>query len=155
MTERKVTMQTWKLPDKIKILEALGAVADGRVVIDKNNQNATCKSSDGSKKYTIKYDIKHNAITSDDNSAHWQGRLGYPAIAVLMLLGELPQDNNVAEAITGIPWKEINEKFSNDYQKTLMVVNEIAKGKGVKEKELSDYMEEIMRLLGEKAFSKI
>ncbi len=143
------------MPDKIKVLEALGAVADGRVEVDEKNQTATCKSSDLSKQYTIKYDLKHNAITSNDNSARWQGRLGYPAIAVLMVLEELPRDDKVGQAITGIPWKEINEKFKNDYQKTLMVVNEIAKGKGVKEVELSEYMERVLGLVDKKEYRRI
>jgi hypothetical protein len=144
-------MQPWKLPDKIKILEALGAIADDRLKFTENNQ-AKCLSSDRSKEYTIKYDLKHRAITSDDNSAHWQGRLGYPAIAVLMSLNELSKDGKIAEGVKDIPWKELNSKFNNDYQKTLAVVYTIAKSKGVTEKEINDFMDRAMEEIKSKEY---
>lgn len=148
-------METWKLPDKIKVLEALGAIIDGRVKINRENKTAICLSSDRKKEYTIKYDVLRSAIISNDNSAHWQGKLGYPAIAVLMELGELSKDQIIAEAVADIPWKEINTRFSNDNNKTLAVVHEIAKGKGVKEKDLDHYMDKVMEEIEEKSYRKL
>jgi hypothetical protein len=148
-------MEVWKMPDKIKTLEALGAIFDNRIKIDEKNQSATCWSSDRAKQYTIRYDIRNSAITSDDNSSNWQGRLGYPSIAVLMMLGELPQDKAIGEALKNIPWKEINAKFKNDYTKTLGLVYEIVKPQGVKEKDLNHYMANVLELIEEKQFKKL
>jgi len=148
-------METWKLPDKIKILEALGAVVDGRLKVNHDNQTATCKSSDLKQEYNIKFDLKNNAITSDDNSAHWQGRLGYPAIAVLMELGELPQNDRIAEVIKDLPWKEVNTQFKNDLTKTMQLVYEIAKAKNIKEVELNHYMDQVMEIIVEKSYKNL
>jgi len=148
-------MTNWKLPDKIKVLEALGVIADGRLKIDQKNQTATCLSSDKSKTYQVKYDLKHSAITSDDNSAHWQGKLGYPAIATLMELGELAKDDRLGEALKDIPWKELNTQFKNDYNKTLAVVYTIAKGLDVSEKELNDFMEKVIGEIKDKEYKQL
>lgn len=147
-------MELWKLPDRIKIVEAVGAIADGRVKIDQKTQSAICHSSDKKKKYTIKYDISKSAITSDDNSAHWQGRLGYPAIAVLMMLKELSHDEKIADALKNIPWRELNDRFENDYNKTLAVAYQIAKSKEVTEKEINDYMSQVMKEIEDHHFQK-
>lgn len=148
-------MEIWKLPDKIKVLEALGAIVDDRLKINQKNQTATCLSSDKSKTYQVKYDLKHQAITSNDNSAHWQGKLGYPAIAVLMSLHELSKNDKIADAIKNIPWKELNSKFNNDYQKTLAVVYTIAKSKEVSEKEINDFMEQVMEEIKSKEYKEL
>lgn len=141
------------MPDKIKILEALGAIADGRLKIDGGNQSATCLSSDKTKQYMVRYDLKHSAITSNDNSAHWQGRLGYPAIAVLMELGELKKEDKIAESIKDIPWRELNQKFNNEYDKTLQVVYQVAKSADVSEHEINQYMEEVMKEIESRKFN--
>lgn len=148
-------METWKIPDKLKVLEALGAIYDGRIKIDEAAETATCWSSDKTKQYTIRYDIRNSAITSNDNSSHWQGRLGYPSIGVLMMLGELPQDETIGEALKNIPWKEINTKFKNDYTKTLSLVYEIVKPQGVEEKDLNHYMAKVLELIKEKQYKKL
>ena len=148
-------MEAWKMPDKLKVLEALGAVFDDRIKLDEKNESATCWSSDRVKQYTITYDIRNSAITSDDNSSHWQGRLGYPPIGVLMMLKELPQDEVIGEALKNIPWKEINTKFKNDYTKTLALVYEIVKPQGVEEKALNHYMANVLELIEDKQYKKL
>jgi len=70
------------MPPKVKIYEALGAVADGRVVV--GNDNGEVSSSSGNKKYVVRWDAKNKAIMTNDNGTYWQGYLGYPAIAYLM-----------------------------------------------------------------------
>jgi hypothetical protein len=110
----------WKLPPRIKIFEALGSLADGRVEIFEYTPivKAKISSSDGSKFYTVKYDEANNKISSDDNASKWQGYTGYPIIAVLMKLDKLPYDEELARGLKGIAWKVINTKYKNEWNKT-------------------------------------
>ncbi len=58
-----------KFPPIEKILEAYTAIADGHVKLENDQALVT---------------------SSNDNASYWQGYLGYPGIAVLMLQGKLP-----------------------------------------------------------------
>lgn len=106
----------WEHPPIIKIYEALGAVADERVELDGNS--AKVFSSSGNKFYTVTYDPSSRSIMVNDNASFYKGYLGYPAIAYLMLVGELHYSPNVATELKGIAWKDINQKFKNDFDKT-------------------------------------
>jgi len=117
----------WKLPPKVKIYEALGCLGDGRIKISGNGGEVI--SSDGSKKYIVKYDEKKNAIVSNDNASYWVGYIGYPSIAFLMLKGIIKYNRKIANALKGIPWREINKKFKNNYEKTIAYVEDIVKEK--------------------------
>lgn len=55
---------------------------------------------------------------SNDNASYWKGSLGYPAIAYLMQIGKIPYDAELAEAFSGIAWKDLNQRFRNDFDKT-------------------------------------
>lgn len=103
----------WKLPPRIKIFEALGALADGRVELTETG--ATVASSDASKTYLVKYDEARNMITANDNGSKWQGYLGYPSIALLMKHGKLSFDQVLADSLKGIEWKKINTQYKNDW----------------------------------------
>src|SRR3989339_2007322 len=107
----------WKHPPIIKIYEALGAVADGRVEVGGNT--AKVFSSSGNKFYDVSYDKEKNAIMANDNGSYWKGYLGYPAIAFLMKTGVLSFDEKTASLLENIAWKDINQKFKNDFDKTL------------------------------------
>ncbi len=111
-------MGHWKSPPKAKIYEALTAVADGRVKLT-DNQTASVLSSDGTKTYTVEWSGDLRRITSNDNASYWQRYIGYPIIAVLMKLGNLDFDETVAQALSGIAWKQVNRKFRNDYDKAV------------------------------------
>lgn len=54
-----------------------------------------------------------------NHGSYWQGYLGYPAIAFLLLIGRLPYDAALADNLKGIAWKDINQQFKNDFSKTL------------------------------------
>ncbi|MBI3957097.1 MAG: hypothetical protein HY340_03870 [Candidatus Kerfeldbacteria bacterium] len=124
----------WKHPPSIKIYEALGCIADGRIDVDGNT--ATVRSSSGGKTYTITYDDKKNAIIANDNGSFWQGYLGYPSIAYLLATGRLVSDPVFAGALKDIPWKEVNVRFKNDYAKTETYVLERARERGFDTNEL-------------------
>src|SRR5216684_3776484 len=111
--------QPWKLPPIIKVYEALGALADRRVQIA-DERSATVASSDGRKIYAV--EIEGQTISSNDNASYWQGYIGYPAIAVLIAQGALSFPRETVEALRGIPWKELNRRFHNDYARTLTEV---------------------------------
>jgi len=108
--------QSWKMPPLIKIYEALGALADGRVQLT-DDHRALVASSDGAKIYEV--ELTGQVISANDNASYWQGYLGYPAIAVMIARGLLPADPAALSALRGIPWKELNHRFHNDYGRTL------------------------------------
>jgi len=134
----------WKLPPKVKIYEALGTLGDGRLEVSGNS--AKVYSSSGNKFYSVAYDPKANAITSNDNSSYWVGYLGYPAIAFLLEKGIVAHDPDFAKALKGIPWKDINAKFKNDFGKTEGYVKEVLEKKGV---DMNEFSAEIERIYGE------
>src|SRR5208283_3171334 len=111
-------MGGWKVPPKAKIYEALTAVTDGRVKL-KGGETAEVLSSDGTKTYIVEWSADLGQITSNDNASYWQGYIGYPIIAVLMALGRLDFDSRVAQALSGIAWKQMNRRFRNDYDKAV------------------------------------
>jgi hypothetical protein len=108
----------WNLPPRIKIHEALGCLADGRLELSADRKSAKVYSSSRNKFYTVSHDPARRAIMANDNGSFWQGYLGYPALAFLMAIGELAYDPVIAEMLKDIAWKDINVKFKNDFEKT-------------------------------------
>lgn len=125
----------WKQPPLIKIYEALGAVADGRIEIDGNN--AKCFSSSKNKYYEVTYDKNTNSIMTNDNGSYWKGYLGYPAIAFLLKKGTLEYKSDLANLLKDIKWKDINQEFKNDFDKTVSLILETIDP--TKRKELEEY----------------
>ena len=151
----------WKKPPIIKIYEALGALADGRIekmkdgcnsgnlntgnqVVESSEDNCTEEwrvySSSGNKFYVVRYDKQNNAIMSNDNGSYWQGYLGYPAIAVLLITGVIKYQPKFAEALKGIKWKDLNTKFKNDYNKTIQYCHQLIQKRGY---DLEEFLKEI------------
>lgn len=120
-TIRLSSMQ-WEHPTIIKIYEALGAIADGRVEMLGNS--AKVFSSSGNKFYGVQYDPSTRSIMANDNASFFRAYLGYPAIAFLMLKGELSYSPEVAAMLKGILWKDLNQQFKNDFGKTLVHIME-------------------------------
>lgn len=135
----------WKLPPTIKVYEALGCIADGRMEADGNT--AKVFSSSRNKYYTVMYDPDQNAIMANDNGSYWQGYVGYPAIALLMQKGVLPFDPKVSQALGGIAWKDVNTAFKNNYTKTEQYVAEKAAAHGVTADDLRRYAEKALHAL--------
>ncbi|MGH7950242.1 MAG: hypothetical protein ACREQF_13530 [Candidatus Binataceae bacterium] len=113
----------------VKVYEAMGALGDGRVEV-KGNSRALVTSSEGNKTYEVDVSDDLHQISSNDNASFWQGYLGYPAIAVLLQIGLYRAPANVLDALAGIPWKQINRRFRNDYAKTLKEVDRIVEESG-------------------------
>jgi hypothetical protein len=126
-------MNKWKMPPPIKVYEALGAIGDGRVrAADSSSPPDAWEvvSSDGSKTYRVELSADGREIGSNDNASYWQGYLGYPAIAVLMARGTLRASAEATRALAGIPWKELNRRFKNDYARTTTEVTRIVAERG-------------------------
>ncbi len=104
-----------KLPPVEKAYEAFSAIGDGRV--EMHEEYAIIRSSDASKQYTVEWD--GNKYMSDDSATFWQGYPGYPVIAVLMLQGRLPMDEDVCRKMKGIAWKTINDAHKRNYSAAL------------------------------------
>ncbi len=107
----------WKQPPIIKIYEALGAVADGRIEV--HDTTAKVFSSSRNKFYEVCYDPTKQAIMANDNGSYWKGYLGYPAIAFLFKARVLQYNESMGLLLKGIHWKDINQQFKNDFEKTI------------------------------------
>jgi hypothetical protein len=108
----------WKQPHIEKIYEALSAVADNRIQILPGNK-AKCISTSGNKAYDIIHDLVSGSMMSNDNSAYYTDTLSYPMIAFLMVSGRINFDKSLLPYLTNIKWKDINQKFNNDYDKAV------------------------------------
>lgn len=117
------------MPPIVKVFEAMGAIGDGRVRLESANR-ATVTSSEGDKSYEVEVSDDGRTISSNDNASYWQGYLGYPAIAVLLARGMYRPPANAIDALAGIPWKKINRRFHNDYEKTIAEVLKTVQERG-------------------------
>jgi hypothetical protein len=121
--------RAWKMPPLIKAYEAIGALGDGRVrIVDEHCALVT--SSDASKTYEVETADANREISSNDNASYWQRYLGYPAIAALLARGLYKPRAESLDALKDIPWKELNRRFRNDYQKTLSEITRLAASRG-------------------------
>lgn len=136
-------MANWKYPPRTKIYEALSAIGDGRVKL-KEGQQAEVESSGRSKTYVVEWSDDLRAITSNDNASYWQGYMGYPIIAVLLLLGRLNFKKETADLLSGIPWKQINKQFRNNYDKALDSVLDQLEVNGVDPQTITAEVDRIM-----------
>lgn len=116
-----------KLPPIEKIPEAYSAIADNRIVMSENS--AFVNSSDHTKRYTVTWN--DNLYASNDNASIWQGYAGYPMIAVLMLQGRLPLNNDIASYFKGINWKALNTKYKNKYDQAVAEIFDSFQEKGI------------------------
>ncbi|KUO86715.1 MAG: hypothetical protein AT712_03650 [Caldivirga sp. CIS_19] len=107
----KTVERRLRLPPRIKVLEALSAIADGRV--RREGDHYVIVSSDGSRSYTVYVDEGRGLVYSNDNGTVYRGYVGYPIMSVLMMLGKLSFDKELSDGLRGIPWRELNEKFKN------------------------------------------
>ncbi|OQB06419.1 MAG: hypothetical protein BWY19_00230 [bacterium ADurb.Bin212] len=140
-------MNKWKTPPVIKIYEALGAIADGRISV--NGDRAEVYSSDGNKKYDVIFCESENAIMANDNGSYWVGYLGYPSVAYLMLKGVLEYKAEYGEALKNIKWKEINTKNKNNFELTQEEIDKTLAENQVDLEEFYCYLNNIIKSIGE------
>jgi hypothetical protein len=132
-----------KLPPRIKVLEALGTIADNRVkMIEKGIYTVT--SSEHDREYKVL--IRGREVCSNDNGTRFRRYVGYPIIAALMLERIVSYDERIANSLKGIKWRKLNEEL-RDYNLVEEEVYKIAEERGVKREELSRFIERVMREL--------
>ncbi|GAB6147528.1 hypothetical protein [Stetteria hydrogenophila] len=145
------------LPPRIKVLEAAGAIADGRVVITRRRNGlvvARVLSSEpppGEKRREYKVIILRAnrevfRVYSDDNGTRWRSYVGYPIIAVLMLEGVLPRRPDIEEALKGLKWRELNEKYKR-YAIVERIALSRAESKGIPSSEVNEFVSDVMSRL--------
>jgi len=111
-------MNEWGIPPIEKIYEAFSAVASERVKII--GEKAMVHSSDYKKEYTIEW--HDNEYSSNDNASYYQGYLGYPVIAVLMLQNIIKYKPEIATYFKQINWKKLNTKYKNKYAEVVEII---------------------------------
>lgn len=133
-----------KLPPIEKIPEAYTAIVDERISINENL--ATVTSSDKKKEYIIKW--QDNLYYSNDASTYWQGYIGYPVIAVLMLQNKLSLNKKIAEYFKNINWNQLNKENKRNYRLSLEIaLKELSKEEKEEiERELEKVFKEIQEL---------
>ncbi|AWR98938.1 hypothetical protein [Metallosphaera hakonensis] len=139
-----------KQPPRIKVLEALGAIADGRVV--RSGDHYLVTSSEGDRQYTVKVD--GNNVSSDDNGTKFRNYVGYPIISVLMLEGRIPYDEEIAMALKGLPWRRLNEEMKN-YSLVEEKVLKKAEEKGISRQRIEEFVNRVMENVRKLGLNKV
>jgi len=134
------------MPPIAKVFEALSAVADGRVNRT-GDQCAAVQSSDSTKTYTIEWNSDVTQITSNDNASYYQGYIGYPIITVLLVLGQIPHNSQIATNLKGIPWKKLNKQHKNNYDNAVEASLQELKANGIDTQAIRDQAQEIFTKL--------
>ena len=132
-----------RLPPRIKVLEALGSIADGRINVQDNEAEVTSSTGERTYKVIVRDDGR---VYSTDNGTIYRGYVGYPIIALLMIKGKLPYDERIANALSGIPWKRLNETYRK-YVIVEQIVLKKAEEKGVPRQVIMDFVNIVMKKL--------
>jgi len=140
-----------KNPPEIKVLEALGAIADNRVKVLNENECEVI-SSEGDRVYKVM--IKGDLVSSNDNGTVYRNYVGYPIISCLMLLKRLPFNEKISNALRGTPWRKLNEQYKN-YARVEEIVFTIAKERGINKEELENFIKVVLDELGRLHLRKI
>ena len=126
------------LPPRVKFLEALGALADGRVEV-MNDKEALVRSSEGDRVYKVYVDADKGIAFSDDNGTVHRNYVGYPIVALLIRQGRLPYDGELAEALKGLRWRELNETYKN-YRRVEEEVKKMVGERGIQPSRVDEYI---------------
>ncbi len=129
-----------RLPPRIKVLEALGAVVDGRVQLVGEGR---CKvvSSEGDRVYNVV--VEGGYVYSNDNGTLYRGYVGYPILACLMAEGKLPTDAELGEKLRGVPWRRLNEQYKRYGEVLVRVLTE----RGIERERVEAYIDAVLRRL--------
>lgn len=130
-----------KMPPRIKILEATGAVADGRIK-KLGDKLFKVVSSEGDRTYNVYVDVERGEACSTDNGTTYRNYVGYPIISSLFILGVLTYDAVIGKSLANIDWRRLNETFKN-YSLVEEKVKEIARDRGVTSEHIDRYLDEV------------
>ncbi len=142
-----------RMPPRIKILEAAGAVADGRVM-KLDDKTFKVVSSEGDRTYTVYVDLEKGEACSTDNGTTYRNYVGYPIISSLFVLGKLPYNTEIGKSLAKIDWRYLNETLKN-YALVEERVKEIAKGRGMAPELIDKYVDEVYTRLRKMKLIKV
>ncbi len=134
------------LPPRVKVLEAVGAVAGDRVRV-LSEERAEVRASEGDRVYTVFLDLKEMVADSDDNGTTYRNYIGYPIIAFMMAKGLLPYDDKLGTALKEVKWRTVNELFKN-YRLVERYIKEELKRAGITPEHIDSYVASVMEALG-------
>ncbi|MEM3490968.1 MAG: hypothetical protein QXO53_02850, partial [Fervidicoccaceae archaeon] len=109
-------------------MEALSAVAEGRIK-QLSDKEATVVSSDEQREYKVYLDLDRGIASSTDNGTKFRGYIGYPILALMMLKGALPYNEDLASKLIGVKWRALNERYKS-YRIVEKIVMDEYKKKG-------------------------
>ncbi len=133
------------LPPRIKVLEAVSAVARGRVV--KTDGAFRVHASAGNREYLVI--LQGDFVYSDDNGTLRRGYVGYPIIAAMMVEGMIPDFRELGHALRDIPWADLNARMAS-YRKVEAYAKEVAKRSGIEKERVDQYIADVLALLKER-----
>ncbi|MEM1948194.1 MAG: hypothetical protein QXY84_01335 [Candidatus Caldarchaeum sp.] len=132
-------------PPRIKILEALGAVAGNRVkIVDQHN--CEVNASEGPRAYRVFLDLENGMASSDDNGTVFRNYVGYPIIAFMMALGKLSYDEKIAAPLKSIKWRSLNEQYKS-YKTVETIVKQMLSRNGVDPSDVDKFVDRVLREL--------
>ncbi len=143
-----------RTPPRIKVLEAAGCIGDKRYTLEKllgGGGRARVRSSDGSRTYRVIVVPRGEGVVlaySDDNGTRYRRYIGYPILCVMMLLGLLPRDPRVEEALHGIPWRVLNEQYKRYSIVEDIVLREYVSARGFDPSLVLEYRDRVLEELG-------
>lgn len=133
----------WEFPHRVKIYEALWTIVDKRIEIlesDSSLYKAKIYSSSRQKYYLVTFDKLNNSIISNDNASYYKWHLWYPSIALLIYLNILERNDDIIKYFSNIKWKDINVTNNNDFDKTVLEINNYLFWLGLDMEEFSEYI---------------
>ncbi len=130
------------LPPRIKVLEAVSAVAHGRVI--KTEGAFKVHASAGNREYKVI--LQNDYVYSDDNGTLRRGYVGYPIIAAMIVEGTIPGFRELGDALKDIPWAELNARMGS-YRMVENHAKEIAKKAGIKKERVDQYISDVLAVL--------
>lgn len=132
-------------PPRIKVLEAVSALASGRV--KRIDGGFKVRASLGNREYTVI--LGDGSAYSDDNGTVHRQYIGYPIIAALIMEGSIPDFPELGRAISDVPWAKLNAEMRS-YKKVERHVKEIASRAGISDEMVDRYIEDVMGILRER-----
>lgn len=133
-------------------MEALGALADGRVEV-RGVGEALVRSSEGDRVYRVFVDVERGVAYSDDNGTVYRNYVGYPIVALLITMDKLPYDGALAEGLKGVRWREINERYK-DYKRVEEEIKKMLEKRGIPASRVDEYISKARKALSKLHLSK-
>jgi len=140
-------------PPRIKVLEALGAVAGGRVKVI-SEKEAEVGASEGNRTYKVYVDLEKKQAYSDDNGTVFRNYVGYPIIAFLMVKKVLPFDEEMSKPLADVKWRTLNERYKS-YKAVEELMKDSLSKHGISRKRVDEFVRDVLNKIASLELSKI